>query len=1279
MLKKLLFLASLMMAQSAMAQTTVIGSIKDAAGNPIASGTIIFELSQEGIVSDPALLLQFPRVLCSINNGQVAAGCIVRGNDTISPAGTFYRVRIVDAAGRELLPQRRYIISGTTWNIGTAAPLAADLLAAQAYQTIQDEGIPLLRRTVLNLVGDGVVCADDSAGGRTTCTITGGGAGSTHQIDGVNLAVQTPVNFQDSTHLDFSNPSAGNITAAIKPGSITTTELAAGAVTNAKVSSTAAIAESKLALNFPTHSNANDPTSGEKAALAGTAGTPSATNRYVTDADPRNSNSRTPTAHAATHQHGGTDEVAVTVPAANAIPKADAVGKLADGWLSANVSLLGQTIGTTEIENSAVTFAKFQSIATDRLLGRDTAGTGAIEELTVTGGIEFTGTGGIRTSAFTGDVNKTAGGTVLTIAPQTSSFWAGKITDETGTGLIVFQNTPALITPDIADFTVAGLPAAGTRGRVALVTDGQAKDDCTTGGGTVFVWCMDTGTAWVSASAAASGGTNHNLLSTTHPDTVAAAVARGDLITGQGATPAWQRLPLGAAGTLLRSNGTDVLWSLPNIVVNSQVGTTYTFTSSDRGKLVTFNNASPVAVSLPQAGSAGFDNEWFTEVENLGAGTVTITPTISTVDGASSITLEQGEGILIRSDNTNYFTVRGRLRQHTHQSAAQGGLLDAAAIATGTLADARLSANVSLLGQTIQLSELDSTQCVDGEIIKKSAGNWSCGVDSGGAGSGDNISVNGTAATDANFVDQVATATAPAVSWTLNSVPTPNQISLTVGAASGTQAGIVTAQAQTFGGDKTFGRIFLPDTSATAPGLARSGDPDTGMFFTTGTYRTQFTIDGVDYLRIGPNDIRWRGGLQPSANNSFISSLATATLIDEFIRLDVAQPTTAGQKDSFQILWRGTAFDTVGHNADWRCWVDVTSNSGASRFVCDNRIDAAAYQVRWSVTDDGLVSADRFDAATGFQVAGAALNFSHLAGTVATAQIADAAVTNTKLRNSAATSVIGRATATSGSPADIIATADDQVLRRSGGTLAFGSINGAVFGSQAANTFLAAPDGAAGTPSFRALADADIPAAITRDTEWPSATATLTNKVLNVEATGNTLTTVSRIWIPAASCIGNQAALNWDDDPAQNEPAAACVAGTNVTKAVADFVDTAINAMQTTLLLPSDWTATGGVDVRVMWFSPATTGSVVWQIATSCVADGETDDPTFNTASTVTDAAKTTANLMNEAVLTSITVTGCAAGELLHLRLLRDPNHASDNLNNTARLYGIELTLRRAQ
>lgn len=81
------------------------------------------------------------------------------------------------------------------------------------------------------------------------------------------------------------------------------------------------------------HSNANDPSSGEKAALAGTSGTPGSGNKYVTDGDARNTNARTPSSHASTHQNSGGDEIATATPAANAIPKAGAGGKLTNTWV----------------------------------------------------------------------------------------------------------------------------------------------------------------------------------------------------------------------------------------------------------------------------------------------------------------------------------------------------------------------------------------------------------------------------------------------------------------------------------------------------------------------------------------------------------------------------------------------------------------------------------------------------------------------------------------------------------------------------------------------------------------------------------------------------------------------------------------------------------------------------------------------------------------------------------------------------------------------------------
>lgn len=92
-------------------------------------------------------------------------------------------------------------------------------------------------------------------------------------------------------------------------------------------------------------------------------------------------------------------------------------GKWSVGAMIADIQGSAGSVGTAELANDAVTYAKIQNVsATDRLLGRDTAAAGDVEELTVGGGIEFTGSGGIQTSAFTGDVTKSAGGTATTIA-----------------------------------------------------------------------------------------------------------------------------------------------------------------------------------------------------------------------------------------------------------------------------------------------------------------------------------------------------------------------------------------------------------------------------------------------------------------------------------------------------------------------------------------------------------------------------------------------------------------------------------------------------------------------------------------------------------------------------------------------------------------------------------------------------------------------------------------------------------------------------------------------
>lgn len=80
-------------------------------------------------------------------------------------------------------------------------------------------------------------------------------------------------------------------------------------------------------------------------------------------------------------------------------------------------TIANDAVTTAKILNANVTLAKIANIATDRLLGRDTAASGVIEELTAGAGLAFTGVPGIdlttaqKTRNITVDIN--GGGSVI--------------------------------------------------------------------------------------------------------------------------------------------------------------------------------------------------------------------------------------------------------------------------------------------------------------------------------------------------------------------------------------------------------------------------------------------------------------------------------------------------------------------------------------------------------------------------------------------------------------------------------------------------------------------------------------------------------------------------------------------------------------------------------------------------------------------------------------------------------------------------------------------------
>lgn len=147
-----------------------------------------------------------------------------------------------------------------------------------------------------------------------------------------------------------------------------------------------------------------------------------------------------------------------------------------------------------------------------------------------------------------------------------------------------------------------------------------------------------------------------------------------DIIIG-GTSGAVQRLaaPTGVNGvpqvpTSTPSGGVAgaITWSPSGVVPRASTcgSNVDTILAADRSNYITWSDASPCAVTLPQAGSTGFASNIALKGCNIGAGLVTITPTTSTISytdgstytsGASNVTLATGKCIVVFSDGTNYF------------------------------------------------------------------------------------------------------------------------------------------------------------------------------------------------------------------------------------------------------------------------------------------------------------------------------------------------------------------------------------------------------------------------------------------------------------------------------------------------------------------------------------------------------------------------------------------------------------------------------------------------
>jgi hypothetical protein len=175
--------------------TTVTGTVKDSQGNPVAGAVVRLQLENCGaggvctLAGGGGIVSTLPVSTTTASDGTFSI--VVNGNDTITPAGTFYEVRYIASSGT--IYSANYNVTGTSFNLNNATPLGAMPPApiAAAYTTVAQGGTNLQQRQVVNFTGSGVSCADNSGLSRTDCTVTAGSGSGITSLNSLTASTQT--------------------------------------------------------------------------------------------------------------------------------------------------------------------------------------------------------------------------------------------------------------------------------------------------------------------------------------------------------------------------------------------------------------------------------------------------------------------------------------------------------------------------------------------------------------------------------------------------------------------------------------------------------------------------------------------------------------------------------------------------------------------------------------------------------------------------------------------------------------------------------------------------------------------------------------------------------------------------------------------------------------------------------------------------------------------------------------------------------------------------------
>ncbi len=179
-----------------------------------------------------------------------------------------------------------------------------------------------------------------------------------------------------------------------------------------------------------------------------------------------------------------------------------------------------------------------------------------------------------------------------------------------------------------------------------------------------------------------------------------------------------------------------------------------------------------------------------------------------------------------------------------------------------------------------------------------------------------------------------------------------------------------------------------------------------------------------------------------------------------------------------------------------------------------------------------------------------------------------------------------------------------------------------------------------------------------------SLSATGTGTIVATSTTGNaatatTLTTkVRKLSLPVAGCNNAIAYAGAWAIPASSAPGSACT--TDGQDAYLTFADGDI--IYYSGVLPSDFSSFASFTFQVTTSSTTTGQTMIFDIASVCAAAGSAvpSSPSFNTPGTVTLNPTGTAGQIIAGTISSMTMTGCAAGDYIRLAFSRSTDTDTD-------------------